>query len=111
MYGDEIFISVDFVCTEMRLYVHSFEVISSTVQTCVFINLCFLLDTLLHIDPTHPPQESELLSLAKSVGGERAEVESLNSQMLELTQRHQTQEQERHTLVSEIKGGWGACSE
>ncbi len=51
------------------------------------------------------PQESELLSLAKSVGGERAEMESLNSQILELTRRHQTQEEERQTLISEIKGG------
>ncbi len=52
-----------------------------------------------------PPQESELLSLAKSVGGERAEMESLNTQILELTRRHQTREEEHQTLVSEIKGG------
>ena len=52
----------------------------------------------------HLPQENELLSLAKSVGGDKCEVSSLTSQLEELTQRTQQEQEEHEKLLKETQG-------
>ena len=52
----------------------------------------------------HTPQENELLSLAKTVGGDKCEVSSLTSQLEELTQRSQQELEEHERVLNEMQG-------